>query len=578
MYRSKVIFLFLIVYQILTINELYSNDFQKEIVSDFKQVSAYILDKDGDYFIIDAGIEDGIKVGDIFSLINKKTIIHPKTNKEMAYDVVVSHLKVVQVKNNYSLIEPLDNRLDQIEIGSKTLRYESVPSTFFDLTGKGKYIYLYLKKNLPFLKWEDYKYIKDAKKEVFNKAFNKKEISLAFIAYNDRIEVYSGDGSLINVYQYVNGVDSISKKDNDINKSVIAAAKLKNGNNVLSKSNKVDAKNSKSLLGNTVTYEKLKRIESFPFYTKMSDFLKVGDELYIAAINDNSIRVININNPDALDIKVDIPDNNEGLTIQWVKLEEKDSPYIIINTWSELHNRVISYLLKINGENLSILDSSYSIMGVFDRDKNGKKTFILGQDYDPEEFYGKRIRVYNIKNDRFNKGEYIYEYPTKFTVLSSAISDITGDGVNENMFIHNNILYIYSGKDLIYTSSKIIGNNASMLTYEINPKSPYVRQNTVSLEFPPIIKDIDGDGTLELLTIASKRNVLSSIVGVNEIEDNWLIFFKYKNNQFIKGSIDKIVEKHIKGFTIFNNKIIAVVSAKKGLLKDIKETTDIVVF
>jgi len=110
----------------------------------------------------------------------------------------------------------------------------------------------------------------------------------------------------------------------------------------------------------------------------MSDFLKVNGELYIAAINDNSIRVININDPDALDIKVDIPDNNEGLTIQWAYQEEIDSPYIIINTWSELHNRVISYLLKINGKNLTILDSSYSIIGVFDRNNDGKKTFILG--------------------------------------------------------------------------------------------------------------------------------------------------------------------------------------------------------
>jgi len=57
------------------------------------------------------------------------------------------------------------------------------------------------------LKWEDYEYIKDTKKEVFNKAFKKSEISLVFIAYNDRIEVYSGDDSLINVYQYVNQME-----------------------------------------------------------------------------------------------------------------------------------------------------------------------------------------------------------------------------------------------------------------------------------------------------------------------------------------------------------------------------------
>jgi len=123
------------------------------------------------------------------------------------------------------------------------------------------------------LKWEDYEYIKDTKKEVFNKAFKKSEISLVFIAYNDRIEVYSGDDSLINVYQYVNQMENISEEEKDINNSIIAGAKLENGEGDLSKSNSFDAENSKSLLGNTVTYEKLKRINSFSFlYEKCQIF------------------------------------------------------------------------------------------------------------------------------------------------------------------------------------------------------------------------------------------------------------------------------------------------------------------
>jgi len=54
----------------------------------------------------------------------------------MTYDVVVSYLRVVQVKNNYSLVESLDNNLNQVEIGSEALRYESVPSTFLISQGR----------------------------------------------------------------------------------------------------------------------------------------------------------------------------------------------------------------------------------------------------------------------------------------------------------------------------------------------------------------------------------------------------------------------------------------------------------
>jgi hypothetical protein len=285
-----------------------------------------------------------------------------------------------------------------------------------------------------------------------------------------------------------------------------------------------------------------------------------------------------VNDRDALNIEVDVPDNNEGLTVQWLHVEENDDLYIIINTWSRLHNRVVSYLSKINGDKITILDSSNAIIGAFDDNSDGRRTFILGQEYDPEEFYGKRIRKYNINSDRLHQGEYTYDCPAKFRVLGSAISDVTGDGVNENIFIRNNILYIYSGKDLMYTSSKVIGNNASMLTYEINPKSPYVRQNTVSIELPPVTEDVDGDGTSELLVIASKRNELSSVVGVSEIENNWIVSFKYKDEQFIKGSIERVIDEHIKGFTVADSNIVAVVSAKKGLLEDVKETTDIVDF
>lgn len=550
--------MFCIVYHVLMVHSSYAYDVCEDIVCDFKQVSAYIVGKEGDYLIIDVGIDNNINVGDIFSLVDKKTIIHPKTNQEMTYSVVVSHLKVIGIKDNYSLAESLGDNLNQVAIGSEVVRYEHVPSTFFDLTGKSKHIYLYLKEHLPFLKWEGYQYIEDADNSVLTKVCDKSTVCLAFIAYDDKIEVYGGDNDLINIYSDANGSP---KAAGDLNKA-----------------STVDAKDSEAILGNAVTYEKLRRIDSFPFYTKMADFLKINGDLYLAAINDKRIRVINVNDRDALNIEVDVPDNNEGLTVQWLQVEENDNLYIIINTWSRLHNRIVSYLSRINGDKLSILDSSHSIMGVFDDNSDGRRTFILGQEYDPEEFYGKRIRKYNINSDGLHQGEYIYEFPTKFTVLGSAISDVTGDGVNENIFIRNNILYIYSGNELIYTSSKVIGNNASMLTYEINPKSPYVRQNTVSIELPPVTEDVDADGTSELLVIASKRNELGSVVGISEIENNWMVSFKYKDNQFVKGSIERVIDEHIKGFTIVDNNIVAVVSTKKGLLEDVKETTDIVDF
>jgi hypothetical protein len=540
------------------VHSSYASDAYEDIVCDFKQVSAYIVGKEGDCFIIDVGIDKDINVGDIFSLVDKKTIIHPKTKQEMTYSVVVSHLKVIGIKDNYSLAESLGDNLNQAAIGSEVVRYEHVPSTFFDLTGKSKHIYLYLKEHLPFLKWEGYQYIENANNGVFTKVSDKSRVCLAFIGYDDKIEVYSGDNDLINIYSHANG---LPKAGGDLNKE-----------------STVDAKDREAVLGNTVTYDKLRRIDSFPFYTKMSDFLKINGELYLAAINDKRIRVINVNDRDALNIEVDVPDNNEGLTVQWLHVEENDDLYIIINTWSRLHNRVVSYLSKINGDKITILDSSNAIIGAFDDNSDGRRTFILGQEYDPEEFYGKRIRKYNINSDRLHQGEYTYDFPAKFRVLGSAISDVTGDGVNENIFIRNNILYIYSGKDLIYTSSKVIGNNASMLTYEINPKSPYVRQNTVSIELPPVTEDVDGDGTSELLVIASKRNELSSVVGVSEIENNWIVSFKYKDEQFIKGSIERVIDEHIKGFTVADSNIVAVVSAKKGLLEDVKETTDIVDF
>jgi hypothetical protein len=196
----------------------------------------------------------------------------------------------------------------------------------------------------------------------------------------------------------------------------------------------------------------------------------------------------------------------------------------------------------------------------------------------PEDFYGKRISVYNIENDCFVQGESLYDFPVKFSVLSSAISDITGDGINETIFIRNDILYVYSGQELLYIYSEKVGSNTVMLTYDIDPNTPHVRQNTVSIELPPITHDFDGDGIAELIVTTSNRDLLGSIVGVSNANDNSLILFKYEKNQFIKGSIDKVLVQQIKGFSIFNDKIFVVVSSVNGLLKDVQVLTGILLF
>lgn len=566
MSKIKEIILFTFIIQLFLITQLYSYNSLSEIVDDFKSITAYIIQKDGDNYIVDKGLDDGIKVGDLFTLIKERKIIHPVTKKEITYNETISQLKVVQVKKNYSVLENLNGSSEQIKIGSKVLRYENISANFFDQTGESEYLYLYFKEHLPYLKWVAYKYIQKDKKDLLLDISDKLEISLIFIAYKDKIELYSSDNNLINVYSYSNNIDKSTKH---ISEEKESSAYNKN----------IDkTKNTKYLIEGDVSYEKFKHIHSFSFYTKISDFLYLNGQLYSAAIDSNNIRVFNVYNIDEMNIKANIPNNNEGLTVQWLLPDKDSNPYIVVNTWSNLHNRVISYLFKLTEKRIDLVDSSYDILGAFDKNKDGQSETLFGQEFDSEEFYSKRIKLYTVNDDKLTSKNYLYNLPNKFTVLSSTIADITGDNKEECIFIYNGMLYIYSGKKLIYSSSKNIGNGASILTYEINPKSPYVRQNTVTIELSPIIKDIDGDNIPELLTIASERDTLSSFVGISGVRKNWLTFFKYKDGQFMRGSINESTESHIKGFTVHNEKIIAILSEKKGLLKDVKETTDIIYF
>ena len=123
-----------------------------------------------------------------------------------------------------------------------------------------------------------------------------------------------------------------------------------------------------------------------------------------------------------------------------------------------------------------------------------------------------------------------------------------------------------------------MGNTALSLTYDINPESPYVRQNTVNVEVAPIIVDIDKDGINELIVVSSEKTPISSVIGKGGIKSNWLTFYKYKDKRFIKGLLGKSLEQYIKGFGIYDGKVLVVVSEIKGLLKDVNKNTDIIIF
>ena len=84
-----------------------------------------------------------------------------------------------------------------------------------------------------------------------------------------------------------------------------------------------------------------------------------------------------------------------------------------------------------------------------------------------------------------------------------------------------------------------------MLTYDLNPGAKDRLFTTAAFEVPPVAVDLDGDGRVELVAIASEG---SGSLGIGSgVRKSWLATLDCRDGRFVRGSLGPELETPLQG-------------------------------
>lgn len=545
-------------------------DMPEVIAKDFSPLSGVVVMVENGEIIVDLDESGGLAKGDLLSVMSAgEKLVHPVTGKVLGnLEKVKGILKVTRVKDGFSYTRGL--QLNEINIGDTVRRFEKMSAIFWDYTGEGKALFLRLRDDLSHMDWMGF----DTAQKLKPKdpaMLPETEMAVVFILKDNTLQVRDPEFLIIREYTFSESIvqqefSSYSKEK----KIVLAPATFPVSEKEPAQQAIESAKPMVSV--STVTPQQavadgVKPVFQDSIYMDqlpggpviMADFLPDENGLLLATTDGQKIRIFHVTDKILLLLEKDSPIFAPILSLSWWKPHYSVSPMLAIVNW--LDDMPASTLFSWNNNRLQLVkDRIPRFIAAFDTDGDRMPETLLGQEYDPQEFFSYRIQELKlIGNDVEYKNPSV-KLPRLFTVFGGLLSDFTGDGVAEAAFIRNEILYIYSGKDPVFKSSKKMGGSLSKLTYKMNPEAKHIMTNSVSIEISPVAVDLDGNGISEMIAVASDRNLLSKTGISSGIESTWLTVLKYEDKTFKEGTLGEKMGTPIQGMTVFGDKIFLVVS------------------
>jgi hypothetical protein len=506
-----------------------------ELVRDFAPLSGYVVMPADGEFLIDRDAADGIAVGDLFSVVHPgKQIVHPVTGKVLGtLDRIKGFLQVSRIKSGYSHARPLDVK-EEIGPGDVIRRFEHLPTAFIDTTGRGRPIFDRLRTALPGLEWK-YAAVSGAvvKPSVPDGAV------LAFVLGRDGLEARGPDRTL-RTYEVPGepgspppSAPTVSGKERP-KEPGLSAGRGKTA-------------------GRAASADFVVRGD-LPEGTLMADFVRDGERLLLAATDGTRIRVFAVGDNLVLLGGGDPPRSGHVYGLHWWK-QKADGRPLLAATVAVDENKafgptagetVVGVVFTLSDGRLSPIGGEIPyLLGSFDRDGDGVRETLLGQSFDRDTFFGGRIREVSLSGGELAIGEPSFPISLPFTVQGALFADLTGDGRPETVFVRNHALFVYRGTELLYESSRQMGGSLSVLTYDVNPGAKDRLFTTAAFEVPPVAVDLDGDGRMEVVSIASEG---SGTLGIGYgVRKSWLSTLDYRDGRFVRGSLVPELETPLQG-------------------------------
>jgi hypothetical protein len=114
-----------------------------------------------------------------------------------------------------------------------------------------------------------------------------------------------------------------------------------------------------------------------------------------------------------------------------------------------------------------------------------------------------------------------------------------------------------------------MGGSLSVLTYDVNPGAKDRLFATAAFEVPPVAVDLDGDGRVEVVAIASEG---SGALGLGSgIRKSWLATLNYRDGRFARGTLGPELETPLQGLYATDG-LFVVTTHAPGMFKPKRES------
>ncbi len=157
------------------------------------------------------------------------------------------------------------------------------------------------------------------------------------------------------------------------------------------------------------------------------------------------------------------------------------------------------------------------------------------------------------------------------------MADLTGDGKPETVFVRGGLLYIFAGTKQLYKSPKVMGGTLSRFLFEKDPNARETETNYAAFEVPPVAADLDGDGQLELLAVASDSSLLSTPGIGSGVKKSWLAVLKARDGMIVKGTLGEELEVPLQGLVVDGDRVLFV-ATETGTIFDSGGESQLLVF
>jgi len=523
MHTALVVFFFL-----FSINSF--AEIPSKLLQDIFPSKGFLIKVNDDSLLIDLDSKKGVKEGDIFTIFSPgETITHPVTKKIVAVlEEKVGIIKVIGVKDGYSIAKRISGT-KEIKEGFKIEKFTDLKVLYLDYADNPK-LYDELRMTFQTMEWETYE--KGLKhKSAPSQITGLKGYDLYIVAEKDKVTLYDNQLDRIKEYPFTEPeakIVQIAPPHEETPAEKIA--KLKN------------------------TAEKYKKLLNVNRIIRCMDGQKINGVPYYILATDEEVILYKSENGQVKNLKTIQDFEGEPVEIFLEDMDNNGSYEIVINSYMSGTGYTTVY--SINGDSVSKVSGSLPFfIALYDTDGDGIRETKLIQLIEGDNFGG-RIEKVSFRNGVFRKTGEAAPVPPNFQILGGFIADVDGDGnLESGYYSPSGKILIYRGNKHLWTSSGIVGGSVISVPYRIG-SGEFYKTTYVIIYQPPIVIDINGDKTSEILMVKSEAGGYNIISSYANYSGGYVSYLEKRETGFRINNITEKIDGAVQNIVFMGNEII----------------------